>query len=173
MDMNGTAADLYPNTDDQCAAESRFAQIKTKRCVVRDGIIAISYRIAFADASGNHCDMSAYKSKSTNETSYTLHRARDAKMRGLLEEKVIALLQNDFRVQVSTLYYSEDVLYEPPWKVEHSFCIEGHKFKIVIVLDDNYFFLEADSDSTIEAFSDRLAVYIKMVMMEIENSSKE
>lgn len=173
MDQKRIAADLSPNADDKPMAENRFAQIKTKRRVVRDSIIAISYRIDFADASGNHCDMSAYKSKPTNETSYTLHSAKDAKMRGLLEGKVIALLQNDFHAQVSTLYYSEDVLYEPPWKVEHSFCIEGHKFKIVIVLDDNYFFLEADSDGTMEAFSDRLAVYIRMVMMEIENSSKE
>ena len=173
MEPKQIAAELNSNADDKPLAMNRFVEIKTSRCNVRDSIVAVSYRIDFVDASGNHWDMSAYKSKSTNETTYTLYTVKDDEMREYLVEKVIALLQNDFQTRVSTLFYSEDVLYQAPWKVEHSFCIDGHKFTLVILLEENCFFLKAVSNSATEAFSDRLAAYLRIVMMESLKNSKE
>ncbi len=165
--------DLYPNEDDACAVVNRFEEIKTNRYAIADGVLATTYKVEFEDNLENLCDICAIKEKPDNETTYTLYSVKDEEMRGLLEGKVIALLQNDFQAHVSTLYCSEDVLYEPPWKVEHSFYIAGHKFKLVILFESNYFFLETDGDSTMEAFSDKLAAYIVIKMMENESNSKE
>lgn len=165
--------DLYPNKDDACSVVNRFEEIKTNRYAIADGVLATTYKIEFEDRLENLCDITAVKEKPENETTYTLFSVKDEEMRGLLEGKVITLLQNDLQSHVSTLYYSEDVFYESPWKVEHSFYIEGHKFKLVILLEENYFFLETDGDSTMEAFSDKLAAYIVIKVMENESNSKE
>lgn len=145
-------------------------QPKITKRITLDGLLATSFHLDFLDSAGNPCEISATRFKSNNQITYSLHQAQSKETLSACETEAVCLLQNQFQVTLSPQYYSEDVLYEPPWKTEYSFSIDGHKFKLVLDYESRWFLLNSLDNQKETSFADQLAVCIATKLMNAEKN---